>query len=68
MGLRGGDGATWLAQPEVTIRQRLTFEDFNKAQASGSVIPGGHLNYVLGRAYAVDAAYAVPYRLQCPRQ
>ncbi|MBT0993897.1 hypothetical protein KIN34_06300 [Cellulomonas sp. DKR-3] len=46
-GLRGCDEPTWLAQPEVTVRQRLTFEDFNKAQASGSVIPGGHLNYVL---------------------
>ena len=45
--LRGCDEATWAAQPEVEVRQRLTYEDFKKAQASGSVIPGGHLNYVL---------------------
>ena len=45
--LRGCDKAAWLAEPEVEVRQKLTYEEFKKAQGSGTVLTQGHLNYVL---------------------
>lgn len=45
--LRGCNEPTWLTQPEVDVRQRLTYKEFIKAQGSGTVISGGHLNFVL---------------------
>ena len=45
--LRGCDEATWMGEDEIEVRQRLTYGEFVKAQGSGTVITGGHVNYVL---------------------
>lgn len=44
---RGCGREEWESLPFVEVRQRLTYEEFERTQGTGSVIPDGHLTQVV---------------------